>query len=345
MLVPRVWPEVVRVTNRLRVGAACILLAGCISAEPEIRPLAPVVRPSPPAGLQRVPIGASVDAIATGPRGVWVLGGRRESTVLIQLEGRTGRRLGRVRFNGRLHGFLAVGRHSVWVASRTKRLLYRIDPRTYRTTDRFPLAGEPEGIVLGHGSIWLSNAERDTVLRLDHRGSEIGRITVPDSPGPLRTGAGGIWVGSRFGGAVHRIDPRQDRVDVSFPDHALATVTSGSVWMTGPGPPNEQIKRWRPKAGLDNDFYPLDIAPATIAVGEGSVWVGRAFHIPRDPSPYEVPPTYWAILRIDPGSMKPIGDPIPFPSGVSPMLVRFGAVWAAPQGRAVLRLGFDVAGG
>jgi YVTN family beta-propeller protein len=51
---------------------------------------------------------------------------------------------------------LAAGAGGVWVANATAHRVVRIDPATNRITATIPIAGEPHGITVRGGSVWVS---------------------------------------------------------------------------------------------------------------------------------------------------------------------------------------------
>lgn len=71
-------------------------------------------------------------------------------------------------------GIAAEGR-SVWLASTltepnsalTKGVVLRIDRSTREITGRFDVAGEPAGLVLHGGNVWVADQERGVVLRME----------------------------------------------------------------------------------------------------------------------------------------------------------------------------------
>jgi virginiamycin B lyase len=68
-----------------------------------------------------------------------------------------------------LHGFqsgifsLAAGAGGVWVANAYAHRVVRIDPKTNRITATIPIAGEPHGITVGGGSVWVSVGRPGTI--------------------------------------------------------------------------------------------------------------------------------------------------------------------------------------
>ncbi len=106
--------------------------------------------------------------------------------------------------------------------------LFRIDPATNTITQEVDLpAGTPTGddaltgggLVSAAGSLWVPEAFRDEVLRIDPRtGRIIHRIpTGGRLPDQLAAGGGSVWVNQDEAGSVARIDPGTNTVVATIP--------------------------------------------------------------------------------------------------------------------------------
>jgi DNA-binding beta-propeller fold protein YncE len=67
----------------------------------------------------------------------------------------------------------------------------------------------PFGIAFGEGLLWVTNADDDTVTRIDPRtGEVVGEpIRVEGQPVGVRVGEGAVWVTSNDDGSLSRIAP------------------------------------------------------------------------------------------------------------------------------------------
>jgi YVTN family beta-propeller protein len=89
---------------------------------------------------------------------------------------------------------LAVGGGAVWVADSFENKVSRIDPLTDASTST-PVGKHPVAVVFGYGSVWVANNKSGTVSRIDPRtGKLVGTIKVGGDPAGIAVGAGRVWV-------------------------------------------------------------------------------------------------------------------------------------------------------
>jgi YVTN family beta-propeller protein len=89
---------------------------------------------------------------------------------------------------------LAVGGGAVWVADSFENLVSRIDPLTNASTST-PVGEHPVAVVFGYGSIWVANSKSGTVSRIDPRTGKLREtIRVGGDPAGIAVGAGRVWV-------------------------------------------------------------------------------------------------------------------------------------------------------
>ena len=90
----------------------------------------------------------------------------------------------------------------------------------------------------------------------------------------LAYGAGSVWVGSRDGARVSRVNPRtkkvRERISVGANPYALA-FGAGSVWVSNEG--SRTISRISPKRNKVVKTIRVGGGPDGIAVAFGKVWV------------------------------------------------------------------------
>jgi streptogramin lyase len=141
-------------------------------------------------------------------------------------------------------------------------------------------------------------------------------VKVGGAPVAVAVGAGAVWAVDNTGGRVVRLDPRNGRpsgrsIRVGSGPEAIA-VGEGAVWVASG---NDTVTRIDPATGRTRRA-PLEVAdPAGIAAGEGSVWVtSQADGI---------------VARIDPKTLRAIGDPIPVGSEPGDVTAGAGAVWVS----------------
>jgi serine/threonine-protein kinase len=190
-------------------------------------------------------------------------------------------------------GQIAAGPEGVWALDVERGGYWRIGAKKNTVAARGVVAGQPAAIATGLGSVWVANDEGATATSatITQIAPDTGRLLralpfavsqrVPNEStlsgvavASGRPGSPALWVGSPFGLAVHRLRPRLGSL--------VATVPVGLT------------------------------APRSLAVGEGAVWVARAF----------------ALVRIDPARNK-VAATIELPFSPRDVAAGAGAVWVA----------------
>jgi YVTN family beta-propeller protein len=139
-----------------------------------------------------------------------------------------------------------------------------------------PVDAAPTSVARGEGAVWVTNANDDTVSRIDPVTRSVRQtITVGSSPSGIAVGAGAVWVANHGDGTVSRIDPETntpvgDPITVGNDPTAVA-YGEGSVWVTNSA--NRTLSRIDPASGRVVRTITTDAVGRGIAVGAGSVWV------------------------------------------------------------------------
>jgi YVTN family beta-propeller protein len=100
---------------------------------------------------------------------------------------------------------IAVGMGAVWVAARPgfrccppERVgtgtLTRIDPATNSVVATIPIGGNPAGVAVGEGSVWIADPGTRSVVRVDPKKDRVVRIRVGGRPRGIAVGDGSVWV-------------------------------------------------------------------------------------------------------------------------------------------------------
>jgi branched-chain amino acid transport system substrate-binding protein len=178
-------------------------------------------------------------SVSAGAGALWVTDG---STRLLRIDPDNGRVLKVLDVQESLDD-VAVGAHAVWAVSGQASSVFQIDTRARAVKTRIRIVNRlgtaapfPVAVAVGEGSVWVLNANTQTVSKID---SEFGGVTatiplgIGSNPSDIAVGAGGVWVANSGNGAVVRIDPSTNAVD----------------------------------------DIPLGSSPAGVAVGHGRVWV------------------------------------------------------------------------
>jgi YVTN family beta-propeller protein len=104
---------------------------------------------------------------------------------------------------------LALGEGALWVAARPgfyccplgrpkaigKGTLTRIDPATNSVEATIPIGGNPAGVAVGEGSVWIADRGTRSVVRVDpERNRVVARIKVGSRPRGIAVGDGSVWI-------------------------------------------------------------------------------------------------------------------------------------------------------
>jgi YVTN family beta-propeller protein len=199
-----------------------------------------------------------------------------------------------------------------------------IDPATGRLIAQVGVGGEPSQLSPGNGSLWVANLGDGTVSEIDLRSRQVVRTLATETTAAttiagVTASAGAIWT-IDDSGSVRRVDLRDDLVHVASvgtpfiywargPD--LAGSGAGAVWVaTG----NSSLARLDPRSGRLIDTIAVGTNPASVAVGDGGVWVSDS----ADDT----------VSHIDPASDAVI-QTIPVGHGASGIAADSSGVWVA----------------
>jgi tRNA A-37 threonylcarbamoyl transferase component Bud32 len=118
--------------------------------------------------------------------------------------------------------------------TRDGHVLDRVDPSTLSIVATYPLDFTIGDLAAGHGALWATQPDTDTIARIDPATGQLTReIRVGRVPEKLTASADALWVTSARDGTVTRVDPATLNVE---------TIEVGGV-------------------------------PTDVAAGEGAVWV------------------------------------------------------------------------
>jgi DNA-binding SARP family transcriptional activator/ABC-type transport system substrate-binding protein len=198
--------------------------------------------------------GVQTGAIAAGEGAVWVAGAFFGASRVDKINLHTGRREGSIPISGGEIVGVAAGLGAVWVVT-TNGAVWRIDPATAQLSRTIPVPKGASGIAVGDGSVWITNAARGTLTRIDPGTNEPGRpirlgqrptrvsvvgrrvLVALAAPAPSAA-AGGGTVRVVLNGGIDSIDPARafwatswqveyatGRPLLSYPDSAGAAGT------------------------------------------------------------------------------------------------------------------------
>jgi hypothetical protein len=244
------------------------------------------------------------DAVATGDAvesrvaastdAVWVLNrmeGRPDE--LVRVDPRSDRVAGRVVVGHNVDRPVVAEDGAVWLARAGRRLdrpeLLRVDPRTLRITATFPISatGTPWSVgsmVAAGGAVWVSDSD-SRLLRVDQVTGVAREVKANGQALPLQLAVAGGWVWGTRGLQLHRIDPRDGSVSVSFSTTELSDALpanilaggAGGLWLQGSSSGGEllfplDLSSGQPRARINFAPRSKDTVPL-VAVGERVVAV------------------------------------------------------------------------
>jgi hypothetical protein len=149
---------------------------------------------------------AEIGDVALDDRHAWfsTTGGE-----VIRLDRRTRRPAGEPVEVGTTALDIEVADGQVWVDLGDEDRLAHHDAESGRLVGRSPSGGSVFAIAVGHGSVWATNYEPDTVTRLHARtGERIGDpLESGSDPKGIATGAGAVWVADAGDCTVTKLAP------------------------------------------------------------------------------------------------------------------------------------------
>ena len=157
--------------------------------------------------------------------------------------------------------------------------LEQIDPDDQEVVQTIGVGVHPGGLAVGEGSVWVTDAESPTLLRIDARYGSVDRIGLRPKPlrdlagaGGVSVGAGSVWVAQGYS-RVLRIEPRTGRVEHSFPveEASDALFADGKAWLVAPG--LGTVRRVDPATNEIVASVRLSPNSCCAAVGGGFVWI------------------------------------------------------------------------
>jgi DNA-binding SARP family transcriptional activator len=209
-----------------------------------------------------------------------------------------------------------------------------IDPQRSRVVGHVLVGRRPVAVAIGHGSVWVANADDGTVSRIDPDRHEVIRTIGIGAPAvDLAVATDAVWVANGSAGTVSRIDPSADAVvetidlrgsnELAWNPTYAVDADDDSVWVAA-GP--HHVLRIDP--ATNEPFAIIDVGqvPVGVALGEEALWVVTIAE---------------RVLRIEPHTSTataevPIGYPVALTAGKQ-------AVWVSDSRGLVWRINPDTA--
>jgi molecular chaperone DnaK len=118
--------------------------------------------------------------------------------------------------------------------------LFRLDLASGEVEDSFILDGEPIGLEVADGSLWVALRGAGEVVRIDpETGAQIETVETPGRPHELSFGAGALWVATQDG-ILYRIDPSDNSVQATnqlAPELSSVAATDQAIYVSYGGDP------------------------------------------------------------------------------------------------------------
>jgi peptide/nickel transport system substrate-binding protein len=186
---------------------------------------------------------------------------------------------------------VALGYGSVW-AGRAYGAVVRVDATTHEVLQRVSVGNDPSAIATGAGAVWVTDADDNTVTRLDpgSEGAAVGTTSVGQGPTAVAVGAGAVWVANTQDDTVSRIEPRTGTVTDTIPVGRRPTgvaVGDGAVWVANSL--SGTLSRIDPEAKRVEATVEVGEAPQGVTVAHGLVWVSVQRRAPAEPPPTDAP--------------------------------------------------------
>jgi DNA-binding SARP family transcriptional activator/ABC-type transport system substrate-binding protein/streptogramin lyase len=177
-------------------------------------------------------------------------------------------------------GFVRSGLGSVWEMEDAGVLL-QIDPRTRHVIRSIAVGVAPGDVAVGEGAVWITDANSQTLLRVDPRYGDTTRIRLPGSGlsqpgvgGGVAVGAGSVWVAQGLSRIV-RISPASGRVESSLAvaDARSVAFGEGAVWVASSD--LGTLTKIDPRTGTVVATARIGPWICCVAVGGGYVWAAN----------------------------------------------------------------------
>jgi DNA-binding SARP family transcriptional activator/DNA-binding beta-propeller fold protein YncE len=156
-----------------------------------------------------------------------------------------------------------------------------IDAQRSRVVGHVHVGRRPVALAIGHGSVWVANADDGTVSRIDPDRREVIRTIGIGAPAiDLAVTSDAVWVANGSDGTVSRIDPTVDAVvetidlrgssDLVWNPTYAVDADDDSVWIAA-GP--HHVLRVDPRTNEPSAIIDVGQVPVGVALGEEALWV------------------------------------------------------------------------
>jgi DNA-binding SARP family transcriptional activator len=135
---------------------------------------------------------------------------------------------------------------------------------------------QPQAMTVAFGSLWVAQATRVTVRRINTRtGRTVSLIPVGAPTKGVVAGASSIWVLSWTGSTLWRIDPQSDAVTAAIPvgpDASAVAAAGSSVWVVSAA--SGTLEQIDPSRNRVARTIRLGHLIGAVAASENALWLG-----------------------------------------------------------------------
>jgi class 3 adenylate cyclase/DNA-binding beta-propeller fold protein YncE len=305
----------------LVTGAAVALIARDDGGTMTIGPTSVgVIDPEKNRVVGEIPLDTKASLIAFGEGFVWLADA--DTSTLFKIDPETREIVRRTAIGaGDIPTGIAVGEGSVWLAVKRSRSLAVLElapelgnprrPPVVIDRSRFP-SFEGAQVTVAEGAVWTLEPSNGQVSRIDPDTGQVSVLAEGVDARSIAVGQGSIWLGGNIG--VTRMDPATGEflkvIDVGGPPGTSTSIAVGTaaVWFARASAP----KLWQieTRTSAITQTFAVGAGPASVAVGEGGVWVANSID--------------GTVSRIGNEATIPLGAPT---RGV---VAAYGGVWTSP---------------
>src|SRR5688572_4107742 len=156
-----------------------------------------------------------------------------------------------------------------------------IDPQHSQVVGHVLVGRRPVALAIGHGSVWVANADDGTVSRIDPDRREVTRTIGIGAPAiDLAVATDAVWVANGSAGTVSRIDPGADAVvetidlrgssELAWNPTYAVDADDDSVWVAAG---LHHVLRIDPTTNEPFAIIDVGHVPVGAALGEEALWV------------------------------------------------------------------------
>jgi streptogramin lyase len=127
------------------------------------------------------------------------------------------------------------GHGTVWATVFGSGDVVAVDASSGTVRRRLHLGGQPEGVAVAYGSVWVVRQEARRLTRLSPTGRRLGDTPLGLEPRLVAAGAGALWVPDVTDGTLTRVDPtgrRAPRTVAACDGAQGVAVLEATVWVT-----------------------------------------------------------------------------------------------------------------